>query len=381
MPKRPRTVAIATETRAEYGLLRPVYRAVEKRAGLRAVFIASGMHHLKRFGHTIETIRADGVRVREIRTARRGGDPGADAGRAVAKYAEALAGCDWLIVLGDRVEMLSAATAATAVGVPLTHIHGGDVAPGARDDAIRHAITKLAHLHFPATDDAARRIRKMGEQPWRITVAGAPAVDAIAQARRPGKVALDKLAGFDTDESFALVSQHAAGFSPAAEQQYLKQTLAAVAERVARAIVVGPGLDAGSERLHGAIEKFTAGRSGWTFVRSLEQGVWFALLERAAVLVGNSSSGIIEAGHFCTPVVNVGPRQAGRLAGRNVLHADYGRASVGAMIGRALADAAFRRTLARFKHPYGQGRAGETIARVLSKTPIDRKLLVKQIAY
>ncbi|MCG3178637.1 MAG: GDP/UDP-N,N'-diacetylbacillosamine 2-epimerase (hydrolyzing) [Phycisphaerae bacterium] len=380
------TVAIATETRAEYGLLRPVYRAIDATPGLRAVFIASGMHHLRRFGHTIDVIRADGVRVREIRTASDPPDAARDVGRAVSRYAGALTDlrADWLIVLGDRLEMLAAATAATALGVAIGHLHGGDVAPGARDDAIRHAITKLAHLHFPATADAARRIARMGEPSWRIVSAGTPAIDVMRQTPQPGKAELDARVGFDTAEPFALVVQHAAGFPAAAERRHLLATLHAVEACVGRAVVIGPGLDPGSVALHEAIARFVgaASRRGrWAYFRSLEQGTYYGLMSRAAVMAGNSSSGIIESAAFRLATVDVGPRQAGRLAGGNVIRCGYGRADVAAAIRRAMGDAAFRRRLAKCRNVYGRGGAGAAVARALVRTPLDRKLLVKTVSY
>ncbi|MDD4889595.1 MAG: UDP-N-acetylglucosamine 2-epimerase [Phycisphaerae bacterium] len=384
-------IAIATETRAEYGLLRPIYRALNAAPALVPTFLVSGMHHLKRFGRTADAIAADGVRFRAIKTATDGdedspGQRGAAIGKAVAGYAAALVDFDWLIVLGDRVEMLAAAVAATALGKPIAHIHGGDVAPGARDDAVRHAITKLAHLHFPATRDAAARIRRLGEQPWRIRLAGAPAIDAIRQMKLPGKAELDRLVGFDADKPFALVLQHAAGFAPQQERTYLRGTLEAVARKFERWVVIGPGLDAGSSKLHKTIEAFLRNRKPrdchpWAFFKSVEQHEYFALLSRAAVLVGNSSSGMIESAWFKVPVVNIGPRQQGRLRSCNVVDCDYGRSEVERAIDRVMNDRGFRRRLARCRNLYGAGRAGETIARTLAATRIDRRLLVKMIGY
>ncbi len=382
-------VALATETRAEYWLLRPVYDALERRGGVRPTFLASGMHHLGCFGRTIRAIRADRVRRIELPTVREAdladpAGPAAAAARAVDRYGRALADFDWLLVLGDRVEMLAACLAATALGKPIGHVHGGDVAPGARDDAVRHAITKLAHLHFAATVDAARRIRRLGEPGWRVRVAGAPAIDAIRRLVAPPKGELDRAAGFDTDQPFALVVQHAAGFSPLQEQRSVLGTLRAVDERIGRALAIGPGLDAGSQRLHEAIGRFVAsgGRAGrWNYTPSLDQPIYYGLLSRAAVLVGNSSSGMIESAAFAVPVVDVGPRQAGRMHSSNVVHCSYGREAVSRAIRTVLEDRAFRRRLARCRNVYGEGRAGEVIAEALARTPIDRRLLVKLIGY
>lgn len=392
-------IAIATETRAEYGLLRPVYRALDAGPKTVPTFLVSGMHHLRAFGRSIEQIAADGVRFRRLPTLKANADgpahAGAAAARAVAQYARALADFDWLIVLGDRVEMLAAAVAATALGKPIAHLHGGDVAAGARDDAIRHAITKLAHLHFPATPDAARRIRRLGEQVWRVRLAGAPAIDALRQLHLPAKAELDRLVGFSTAEPFAVVVQHAAGFSPAREQAHLRATLDAVAGQFAHAVVIAAGFDAGSDRLGATARAFVAkrnherttsakpqaGRPIWAFFPTLPQREYFGLLARAAVLVGNSSSGMIESATFKLPVVNVGPRQRGRLHSSNVIDCDYGRPAVARAIHRALADPRFRRQVARCRNLYGPGHAGRIVADAIARTPIGRRLLVKLIDY
>jgi UDP-hydrolysing UDP-N-acetyl-D-glucosamine 2-epimerase len=257
------------------------------------------------------------------------------------------------------------------------------VAPGSRDDAVRHAITKLAHLHFPATADAARRLRRMGEPAWRIKLAGAPAIDAMRQLSPVNKESLDGLVGFDTGKPFALVVQHAAGFDARQERDFLLGTLRAVEKHFDHAVVIGPGLDAGSSLLHTTIRDFVAKKTSangnsWAFVLTLDQPDYFALLSRAAVLVGNSSSGIIEAASFRCPVVNVGPRQRGRLCSGNVIHCEYGKPAVSRAISRAMNDRGFRTRLARCRSVYGGGQAGEIVARTLVGTKIDRRLLVKE---
>ena len=372
-----RRIAIVTGTRAEFGLLEPVIRAVERRRGLEPQLLVCGMHLLPRFGRTIDQIRAAGYAIAATVRMQRGDDSPTDQaeglGRGVAGLARALErlGSEIVVVLGDRIEALAGALAGVTTGRVVAHIHGGDVALGDFDDALRHAITKLAHVHLAASRDAARRIVRMGEEPQRVHVVGAPGLDALRERIERGPLPRR------TDA--ALVVLHPTGRTAAAERRLAARVLAAVAAAGLRRIIIYPNSDRGHRGIVEAIQTHRArDPRGVEVARSLPREQYLQRLLEVRVLVGNSSSGIIEAPFAGTPVVNIGDRQQDRLAGgRGIFHADETRASIDAALRRALRS----RPRPGRRTPYGDGRAGERIADVLARLRITRALVRKRIRY
>lgn len=375
--RQPRRIAVVTGTRAEYGLLRTVMRELAARKKARLQVIATGMHLLKKFGHTIDDIRADGFGIDATVKMQTGRDDVLEQSAGLARGVEGLARAferlktDVVVVLGDRIEALAGALAATTTQRFLAHIHGGDVAVGDSDDSIRHAITKLAHFHFAATAEAARRIVKLGERSEFVFNVGAPGLDELrALIRETPK--RDK-----HTPPLALVVHHPIGRSAEAERRTMQNLLAAVDDAGLSATVLYPASDLGHTGIIAAIREWSPGRPARVY-RSLPREKYLNTLIAADVLVGNSSSGIIESAFAGTPAVNVGPRQDGRLCGgSSVIDC---RETHGA-IRNAIKSALRKRPRAGARSRYGDGTAGVRIADNLLHVRLLDAVRRKQIAY
>lgn len=380
----PRRVGVVTGTRAEFGLLAPLMRAVEAHPRLELCTIVTGTHLIGP-SFTRDEVARD-FRIDAEVAMQRGGETGraADAGalgRGVEGIARAIVErrLDWMVVLGDRIEALAGASAACVAGVPVGHIHGGDRAEGIADEAIRHAITKLAHLHFPATEQSAHRIERMGEDPWRIHVVGSPALDDLDEIE---PIADD--AYVELGSPRAVLLMHPECGDPVEEGEAATIVLTELGERFAgRVLCLHPNFDAGREGILRAMEAMAP---HYTFAvrEHVDRRTFVGLLKRlaratdddAGILVGNSSAALIEAAALRLPAVDVGQRQAGRERATNVVHIDRA-ADLGTGIALALA-----KNRASIVHPYGEGHAGEGIARVLAANDLrDPKLLRKRCTY
>jgi UDP-hydrolysing UDP-N-acetyl-D-glucosamine 2-epimerase len=377
-----RTIGVVTVGRSDYGIYRPVLRALTDREDVGVGLYVGEAHFQERFGCTFAEIEADGF---PIAARVRYGVDGDDAldtakmlGAAVAAFGETFAARrpDLLLVLGDRFEMLAAALAALPLRIPVAHVHGGESSEGAIDESVRHALTKLSHVHFTATDESARRVVQLGEEPWRVTVSGAPALDAIAGMQ---VVTDDQLAerGIHFGGGGLLVTYHPVTLEPDRSLRGLVQILAAIERSGLEAIFTYPNIDAGNRGIIDAIERFAASSDRYTVARHLGIDAYFTLMSRAAAMVGNSSSGIIEAASFRLPVVDVGDRQRGRLRSANVIHVDPEADAVADGIAQAVSPE-FRAGLSDLVNPYGDGGASERIISRLVSIPLDDRLLMKR---
>lgn len=377
--RRLRRVAVITGTRAEYGLLCSTMAAIKEHHRLQLQLVVTGMHFLRKFGRTVDEIIRDGWDVDARVKMQTGADGTLDqalgVSRGVAGIARFLEGADTdiVVVLGDRIEAMAGALAAVTTGRLLAHIHGGDLAPGDFDDSLRHAITKLAHLHLAATPAAARRIIRMGEAPQRVHCVGAPGLDRLRELareyRRP-----------KTLTGRALVVQHPRGRSAARERRTMSAILRAVAKEGLHRTIIYPNTDRGHSGIIAAIEADCRrpGSEHVTVVRSLDRDDYLQRLIEADVLVGNSSSGIIEAPVAGTPSVNVGPRQHGReVGGRSVIHADESLASIRAALHSVLG----RSPGTAGTTVYGRGATGPKIAALLARVSLDERFRRKVNAY
>src|SRR3954468_2487669 len=336
-----RKVCFVTGTRAEFGLMRTTLEAIQAHAGLSLQLICTGMHLDPRHGRSIDGVRAEGWTVdAEVPWGEDGDDRGpadnaAATGRAMAALARVYEelGTDVVLVVGDRVEAFAAASAAHISGRVVAHVHGGDRALGQVDDSLRHAISKLAHLHFPATARSAKRLLKMGEDGWRVVRVGSPGVDQIRPAAAVWSGA--EWEGLKP-RRYALLVLHPTEVDPEIERERAELVLSAVREvGFEKVVVVYPNNDPGAA---GIIRRWDAlrGENDGRFIirRDVPRPVFLGLMRDAAVLVGNSSSGIIEAASFGTPVVDVGPRQAGRERGGNVTSVPFTAAAIGRALRR-----------------------------------------------
>ncbi len=374
-----RRIAVVTGTRAEYGLLRSTMEVIARRSDLELQLVVTGMHLLRKFGHTLDDIVRDGWRVDARVQMQRGNDDPLDQAeglsRGVAGIAAfcAQAGTDIVVVLGDRIEAMAGALAGVTAGRLVAHIHGGELAPGDMDDSLRHAITKLAHLHLAATVRARRRIIRMGESPERVHVVGAPGLDRLRE--------IVKRRGARNGRSDrALVVQHPCGRAAARERRTMQLILREVERAGLARTVVFPNSDRGHTGVVEAIEAHQrrAANGSVRVHRSVERDAYLRLLIEADVLIGNSSSGIIEAATAGTPAVNVGPRQRGREpSGASVIHAE----ETGVSIRRALHRALRLRPHVNQPTVYGTRPAGPRIAALLAKVPLHDRFRRKINAY
>ena len=377
-----RRVAVITGTRADYGLLKPVMRAIDNHPRLQLQLLVTGMHLLGRFGNTIAEIESDGWRIDG--RARLQGEKddvighSRGLGRAITRMTDIFSRLktELVIVLGDRLEMFAAASAASASQLVLGHIHGGDAAMGVQDDVWRFAISKLAHIHFPASDGATKRLLMLGEDRFRIYQTGSPAVDNLSKNICRNNKELSKWAGFDVCEDFLVVLQHPAGASAEKERLRMLQTLRGCRHKNLKILVLYPNCDPGFSGIIRAAQQFCS-EYQFPLLKHVPRAVYLGLLSCAQALVGNSSSGIIEAGYLSVDVINVGPRQRGRDRGTNVVDVNYGKGNVAGAVEKAIR----HRRRPKVSKIYGNGRSGYRIASVLARVKLDQKLRQKKIAY
>lgn len=382
-PSPKRRVAVVTGSRAEFGLLLPVMRAVAAHPGLELLTVVCGSHLLAP-AETINEVRGHFridavVPMQDPDLPRTRASDALAVGRGIVGFSSTFERLDpgWVVVLGDRIEAFAAAAAASIGGRAVAHLHGGDRAEGIADEAMRHAITKLAHLHLAATRQSADRIARMGEDPERIVVVGSPAIDGLADVR-----AMSDEEAAELGDPRLVVLLHPSGLGDAEEAAVAERTLRAVhGHEPARVLCLMPNHDPGREAV-AAVLRTRCREHGWPLLDHLPRERFLSLLRRLAlgdgVLVGNSSAGLIEAAALRLPAVNIGPRQGGRERPDNVVDApEGGECDIRAAIAAA---AALER--AGISHPYGDGRAGARTAGALAAVdPLAPGLLRKRNAY
>ena len=378
-----KTVAAVSVGRSDYGILRPVFRAIAASPALRLQIIVAGTHLSALHDRTVAVIEADGFEIAaEVETLPVSDTPVAIAdavGQGISGFAAAYAALrpDLVLLAGDRFETLSAAFAAVPLTLPIAHLHGGEISAGAIDDQIRHAITKLSHLHFVATPRSAARVLQMGEEPWRVVTTGAPALDEIESFTPWPQRQVEERIGMPLTEAPLLVTYHPATMefgSAAADVAELTTTI----DRFRLPVVVtAPNVDTSSAAVRQHLRDWSASRPHTVFVENLgTQGYW-SLMSLARAVVGNSSSGIIEAASFKCPVVDVGNRQAGRERPANVIHTTNSRDDIERGLRHALSSE-FRAIVAELTNPYGDGHASERIVSAICASPPADVLRLKQ---
>lgn len=374
-------VVVVTGSRADFGLLRPVMRAIHAHPQLELAVVAAGSH-LVAPAETFYEVKKDFAiaQIVPMQIAGRAGraEDVESVARGVGRFGRAFEQLnpDWILVLGDRIEAFAAAAAGSIGGRAVAHIHGGDRAEGVADEAMRHAVTKLAHLHFPATPTSADRIRRMGEPDERVIVTGSPALDELDQIP-PLDEATDRALGLP---KYVFV-MHPVGRPTELEEAAASEALAALAGE--RVLALQPNLDPGREGIVRALNAASAiGDERFVFRSHLPRTQFIGLLKRVAqrggAIVGNSSAALIEAAALKLPAVDIGPRQAGRERFANVIHAEREQTDA--------VKAAIQRTAgvdrAAIPHDLGDGRAGQRIAGALARTNAhDPALLRKRCVY
>lgn len=371
-----RRIAFFTSTRAEYGLLRPLMAEVALRPGLMLQVIVSGTHLSQAHGETWREIAADGFAIDARVDMRLGADDAesiaASAALALAGTAQALARLrpDVLVLLGDRYELLAAAQAAVLARVPIAHIHGGEATEGAIDESIRHAITKLAYWHFPSAEPYAERIRQMGEASERVWTVGAPAIDNIAALAPIPRDELEAFLGLALRAPCFLVTYHPVTLEADSGLAAMQALLEAVGALAGSVVITGANADPGASPIRAAMQAFADANPGRAVLfESLGARRYLSLMRHVDAVVGNSSSGLLEAPAVGVPTVDVGPRQQGRLRARSVLHCGESSAEIRRALEHAVSPA-HRALAARCDTPYGRPGAARRIVDILQAVEI-----------
>jgi UDP-hydrolysing UDP-N-acetyl-D-glucosamine 2-epimerase len=381
-----RRICFVTGTRAEFGLMRLALETISSHPRLTLQLVATGMHLDPVHGNSLADIRAAGFPMDAVvpwpaAVGLRATTMSAmSTGQAIATLAIAYERLDpdVVLIVGDRVEAFAAAVAAHLSHRCLAHVHGGDRALGQLDDALRHAITKLAHLHFPATAQSARRILRLGEDPSCIHRIGSPGLDGIEESA----ARWDQLASLFPELApgrFALLVLHPVDANAEADYRRARLVLGSI-RRVGfdEVVVIYPNNDPGSAGITRCWDGHS-GKPGLSFHRNLTRPLFLGLMRDAAVLVGNSSSGIIEAASFGMPVLDIGPRQEGRERSRNVVHCEYDAAEITRVLRRLWNGGKPKRV--RCLNVYGTGDASHRMADILARVPLHQNRLGKLIRY
>lgn len=377
-----RRIAVITTARSDYGIYRPLLRAIQDAPSLDLLLIVAAAHLDPRFD-TISEIKRDGFIPAACIAAALSGDGPAAVARVMGAVATGMADAlealkpDLLVALGDRSEMEAAVSAASPFLVPIAHIAGGAITRGAIDDGFRHAISKLSHIHFPETEIQKARLLRLGEEAWRIHVTGSLSIDNALALEPLPLDAINARFAIALDGPPLLVTLHPESRDLLHTHLHAQALMVALEQTQGPILFTYPGADAGGQIIIAAIEDFVRRHPDRAFaVPHLGSIGYFSLMRLARAMVGNSSSGIIEAASFGLPVVNIGRRQEGRLAPANVLPCATQADAIAQVIARAISPA-FRRSLHGLVSPYGSGDAADRMVSVLESVPLNAELLNK----
>jgi len=381
-----RKITATTGSRSEYGILRPVLKAISDSKNLDLHLIVVGMHMSKKHGMTINEIRKDGFKIsgtiKMIPIEDSNFSMSVALGKGIIEFSKIFKKVrpDINLVLGDRDEMLTSALAAYHMNIPNAHIHGGDKSMGGIDEYNRHAITKISNVHFAATQKSKTRIIKMGEVPKHVFLTGSPSIDEIISNNITNKKILQKKYRFDSLGTDILLVQHPVTTETKLSGHQILTILKSLAKLKKNTIAIAPNSDAGNKKI---FEYLTLYSKKYSFIKlypNIPRSDFLGMLKYCGVLVGNSSSGMIEASYFNTPVINIGIRQKDRERGSNVIDVeDVKIKPIVNAINRALRMKKYK----KFKNYkiYGNGKASNKIVRYLEKIQLNKELIQKQIFY
>lgn len=377
-----RRIGVVTVARSDFGIYRPVLNEIQSRSGLQLEVYVTGMHLVREFGMTVTEVEEAGYPIIAKPEMIMGSDTPEGVSKAMGLGTIAFAQCfsshcpDILLVLGDRFEMHAAAVAAIPFNIPIAHIHGGELSFGAIDEVFRHSISKASHIHFPTTQQYAERLMRMGENPSRIVLAGAPSLDNILHEPLPGRSDLEHLLKISLSDGAYLITLHPETRSSTASQEHMEILLDSLSGESRALIFTMPNADHGSRAMFEILNKFCETQKNALLVKNLRTKNYFALMRECTAMLGNSSSGIIESASFQLPVVNIGDRQKGRVRAHNVIDAPFQADEIKAAIRLASSDS-FRASLDGLINPYGDGHASKRIVDHLEGLDLDQDLVVK----
>lgn len=382
-----RRVLAITAIRSEYFLQRPIFRAIVDHPQLELGLIVTGAHLTPLHGHTVKEIEADGFPIAARIESLIHSDHDAARLKGAAAQLQVLTDVvdeirpDWLLAPADREESMTMALCGTYMNLATAHYGAGDRVVGNADDMVRHAVSRLSHLLLTTHEQARERLLKAGEQPWRVHNVGHAGVDRIRQAEELTATALANALGVkEIEDRYAVVVQHPLTSEIANSGKHIRETLSAALELGLQLFVSYPNSDPGSNEIIRVIEEYRSDPRVNVF-KNIPDREFVNLLRRATVLLGNSSLGLLEAPYLKLPVVNVGRRQSERHHSSNVFFVSPDREAIVAQVQAILDDEETKLRIANCENPFGDGHAGERVAELLATTPLDARLLNKDLAY
>ena len=377
-----RKIFIVTERRADFSRFKPIIKLIQKSKKLKYILVVTGNHLLKEYGYSIKEIRKEKIKISQTfpMFLKRKKDNGSEMvnglGIAVQKLSEILSKHNPDIILSgfDIGANLAVTIVGAHMNIPVAHIQGGEVS-GTIDESIRHAMSKFAHYHFAANNDAKKRLIRMGEKKQNIYSVGCPSIDALLDEKDCSKEYIKKKFRIDLEKKFLILIQHPVTSEINSGYQ-ITNTLKAVKKIDIDKLIIYPNNDAGSKKIIKVINS-----SGFKIARTLNLREYKTILSKASLLIGNSSSGIHEAATFKIPVINIGTRQSGRLKPPNVISASYNAKDIRKKINYVLNNKFFIKKMKSLKNPYGDGKTSKRIVRLLSQINISKKIIQKRITY
>ncbi|OUU53239.1 MAG: UDP-N-acetylglucosamine 2-epimerase (hydrolyzing) [Pelagibacteraceae bacterium TMED65] len=359
-------IVAVTVARSDYSIIKPILTEIDANPRTELELVVSGMHLAPEFGHTVDEINLDGwhinARLEHLLSSDSSVGVAKSIGLGVLSFADYFSNCDadFLLLIGDRAEMLAAAIAAQPFELRIAHVHGGETTEGAIDEAFRHSITKMSCLHFATTKKYAERIIQMGEQPKNVFYCGAPALDNLTNLSMMSPDELDKSFNIKVAQNPIIVTYHPETYGVEANEMNILNVLEALSNLSNQIIFTGSNADASGRRINQLIKNKVKENKNWIMVNNLSLRGYYSVLSVAKVMIGNSSSGIIEAGSFGLPVVNIGDRQRGRVSGENVIHVPNSIVEIRNGIAKALS-AKFINLAQKIHNPYDNGGASKLI--------------------
>ena len=381
-----RKITVVTGTRAEYGLLKNTLEKINESNNLQLQLIVTGAHLSKNYGYTIDEILRDGFNVDEklpILIDKNCKDSmSREMGSLMIQLSQTFMKLkpDLLLILGDRYEIFAAATTAMTMNIPIFHISGGEVTEGAIDEQIRHAITKMAHIHFPGASKYANNIIKMGEESWRVFNVGDPGIENIKLTNFSDKKKLKAELGVDVDENTLLVTYHPVTLEVDQLSYQIKNLIEALDKINNKIIITYPNADNGSNLIIEKLEEFSIIKSNVFLYKNLGSLNYLSVMKMCGAVIGNSSSALVEAPYLKVPVVNIGNRQKGRLMADNIISCSNESEDIVKAINKSLSSE-FKAKVKFTKSLYGDGDTSMEIVKILESIDINDKLLKKKLAW
>ena len=380
-----RKICFIGTSRATYGYKKNILKLLENEKKIKTFYIVTGMHLSKKHGYSVNEIIKDKISIHKKFNMISNKDNHLSfvksLSKEIDKFSEILNKIkpDILVVTGDRAEMFIAAVTAVYMGIPVAHIQAGDLS-GHIDGSVRHAITKISHIHLASCKDSARRVLKMGEQKWRIFNVGAPQLDELVQLKKiKNRNILNKF-NIKQNENFFLIIFHPVLYDVKSASTQINLILESLEKYNLKKILIYPNIDTGNSKIIKIIKKFKI-KQDYEIVKNLNRNNFLTLLKYASILIGNSSAGILEAPSFKTPVLNIGNRQRGRIQANNIVNSVFNKKKIIKSINYILNNKNFKKNLNKCKNPYGNGGSSNKIIKILKNIKLNQKLLDKEMTY